>query len=174
MDQQFVYVMHKINHIWIIMWHIFTSTNNTTAILFPTQLWELLYTYHVIKQCTEKETTSLSNLLLTIKLNYLHDLKIMFQCLRLMTWYVYNSSHNCVGNNIVVVLLVLVTICHIMTQRCFMLCATYTNFWSIICPLEVRCLTPLSKIFQLLLLWRKLGVPREIHRPVCRKSLTSS
>ena len=57
----------------------------------------------------------------------------------LMTWYVYNSSHNCVGNNIVVVLLVLVKICHIMTQRCFMLCTTYTNFWSIICPLEVRC-----------------------------------
>jgi hypothetical protein len=52
-----------------------------TTILFPTQLWELLYTYHVIKQCTEKETTSLSNLLLTIKLNYLHDLKIVFQCL---------------------------------------------------------------------------------------------
>ena len=58
------------------MWHI--CTNNTTTILFPTQLWELLllYTYHVIKQCIEKETTSLS-----IKLNYLHDLKIMFQCL---------------------------------------------------------------------------------------------
>ena len=73
----------------------------------------------------------------------------------------YNSSHNCVGNNIVVVLLVLVTICHIMTQRCFMLCATYTNFWSIICPLEVRCLTPLSKIFQLLLLWRKLEYPEK-------------
>jgi hypothetical protein len=52
-----------------------------TTILFPTQLWELLYTYHVIKQCTEKETTSLSNFLLTIKLNYLHDLKAMFQCL---------------------------------------------------------------------------------------------
>jgi hypothetical protein len=69
---------------------------------------------------------------------------------------VYNSSHNCVGNNIVVVLLVLVKLCHIMTQRCFMLCTAYTNFWSIICPLEVRCLTPLSKIFQLLLLWRKL------------------
>jgi hypothetical protein len=34
--------------------------------LFPTQLWELLYTYHVIKQCTEKETTSLSNFLLTV------------------------------------------------------------------------------------------------------------
>ena len=69
----------------------------------------------------------------------------------------YNSSHNCVGNNIVVVLLVLlVKICHIMTQRCFMLSTTYTNIWSIICPLEVRCLTPLSKIFQLLLLWRKL------------------
>jgi hypothetical protein len=39
-------------------------------ILFPTQLWELLCTYHVIKQCTEKETTSLSIFLLTIKLNY--------------------------------------------------------------------------------------------------------
>jgi hypothetical protein len=38
------------------MWHILTSTNNTTTILFPTQLWELLYTYHVIKQCTEKST----------------------------------------------------------------------------------------------------------------------
>jgi hypothetical protein len=74
----------------------------------------------------------------------------------LMTWYVYNSSHNCVGNNIVVVLLVLVKICHIMTQRCIMLCTTYTNFWYIICPLEVRCLTPLSNIFQLLLLWLKL------------------
>jgi hypothetical protein len=35
----------------------------------------------VIKQCTEKETTSLSNILLTIKLNYLHDLKIRFQWL---------------------------------------------------------------------------------------------
>jgi hypothetical protein len=40
---------------------------HTTTILFPTQLWELLYTYHVIKQCTEKETTSLSFFLLTIK-----------------------------------------------------------------------------------------------------------
>jgi hypothetical protein len=28
----------------------------------------------------KKETTLLSNCLLTIKLNYLHDLKIMFQC----------------------------------------------------------------------------------------------
>ena len=63
------------------MWHIFTSTNNTTTVLFPTQLWEMLYTYHVIKQCTEKETTSLSNFLSTFKLNCLHDLKIMFQCL---------------------------------------------------------------------------------------------
>jgi hypothetical protein len=33
--------------------------------------------------------------------------------------------------------------------------------WSIICPLEVRCLTPLSKIFQLLLLWRKLEYPEK-------------
>jgi hypothetical protein len=52
-----------------IKWHIFTSTNNTTIILFPTQLWEVLYTYHVIKQCTEKETTSLLICLLTIKLS---------------------------------------------------------------------------------------------------------
>ena len=65
----------------------------------------------------------------------------------------YISSQNCMGNNIVVVLLVLVKICHIMTQRCY---TTYTNFWSISCPLEVRCFTPLSKIFQLLLLWQKL------------------
>ena len=79
----------------------------------------------------------------------------------IVTWYVYNSSHNCAGNNIVVVLLVLVKICHIMTQRCFMLCTTYKHFWSIICPLEVRCLTPLSKIFQLLLLWRKLEYPEK-------------
>ena len=50
---------------------------------------------------------------------------------------------------------------HIMTQRCFMLCTTYTNVWSIICPLEVRCLTPLSKIFHLLLLWRKLEYPEK-------------
>ena len=79
-----------------------------------------------------------------------------------MTWYVYNSSHNCVGNNVVVASLVLVKLCHInMTQMCFMLCTTYTNFWSIICPFEVRCLTPLSKIFQLLLLWRKLEYPEK-------------
>ena len=78
-----------------------------------------------------------------------------------MTWHVYNSSHNCVGNNIVVVLLVLVKICHIMTQWCFMLCNKCTNFWSFICPLEVRCLTPLSKIFQLHLLWRKLDYPEK-------------
>jgi hypothetical protein len=57
MDQTFVHVVHNIKHLWVIMWHIFTSTNSTTPILFPTQLWELLYTYHVIKQCTEKETT---------------------------------------------------------------------------------------------------------------------
>jgi hypothetical protein len=77
MEHNFVYVEHNIKHLWVIMWHIFTSTNNTTTILFPTQLWELLYTYHVIKQCTEKETTSLSIFLLTIKLNYLHDFKII-------------------------------------------------------------------------------------------------
>ena len=87
MNQKFVYVVHNINHLWVIMWHILTSTNNTT-ILFPTQLWELLYTY-VIKQCTEKETTSLSNFLLTFKLNCLHDLKIMLQCLlHLITYFI--------------------------------------------------------------------------------------
>jgi hypothetical protein len=42
MDQKFVYVVHNIKHLWVIMWHIFTSTNNTTTILFSTQLWELL------------------------------------------------------------------------------------------------------------------------------------
>jgi hypothetical protein len=57
--RKFVYVVHNINHLWVIMWHIFTSTNNTTTILFPTQLWKLFYTYHVFKQCTEKETTPL-------------------------------------------------------------------------------------------------------------------
>ena len=87
MYQKLVYVVHNIKHLWVILWHIFTSTNNTTTILFPTQFWELLYTYHVIKQCTEKETTSLSNLLSTIKLNYLHDLKIMFQCLLHLNMY---------------------------------------------------------------------------------------
>ena len=76
----------------------------------------------------------------------------------LMTWYVYNSSHNCIWNNIVVVLLVLVKICHIMTQKVFYV---MHYFWSIICPLEVRCLTPLSKIFQLLLLRRKLKYPEK-------------
>jgi hypothetical protein len=46
MDQMFVYVVLNIKHLWVIMWHIFTnSTNNTTTILFPTQLWDLLYTY---------------------------------------------------------------------------------------------------------------------------------
>jgi hypothetical protein len=59
MDQKFVYVVHNMKH--LIRWHIFTSTNDTKTILFPTQLLELLYTHHVIKQCTEKETTSLSN-----------------------------------------------------------------------------------------------------------------
>jgi hypothetical protein len=83
MNQTFVYAVHNIKHLWVIMWHIFTSTNNTTTILFPVQLWELLYTYHVIKQCTEQETTSL----LTIKLNYLHDLKIIFQCLLHLNMY---------------------------------------------------------------------------------------
>ena len=48
-----------------------------------------------------------------------------------------------------------------MTQRCFMLCTTYKNVWSIICPMEVRCLTPLSKIFHLLLLLRKLEYPEK-------------
>ena len=86
MDQQFVYVVHNIKHLWVIlMWHIFTSTNNATTILFPTQLWELLYTYHVIKQCTEKETTLLSNL---------HDLQIMLQCLLHLIKYFIEITPN--------------------------------------------------------------------------------
>jgi hypothetical protein len=60
MDAKFVYVVHNIKHLSVIMWHIITSTNNATKILISTQLWVLLYTYHVIKQCTEQETTSLS------------------------------------------------------------------------------------------------------------------
>ena len=90
MNQKFVYVVHNIKHLWVIMWLIFASTNNTTTLLFPTQLWKLFYTYHVFKQCTEKESTSLSIFfLLTIKLNYLHDLKIMFQCLlHLITYFI--------------------------------------------------------------------------------------
>jgi hypothetical protein len=72
------------------MWHIFTSTNNTTTILFPTQIWELLYTYHVIKQCTEKETTSLSNFLIAIKLNGYFGFNIQFskkeRCDELSDW----------------------------------------------------------------------------------------
>ena len=91
MDKKCVYVVHNIKHFWVIMWHIFTSTNNTTTILFPTQLWELVYTQHVIKQCTEKETTSLSNFVLRIKLHYLHDLKIMFQCLLHLNMYMAES-----------------------------------------------------------------------------------
>jgi hypothetical protein len=59
---------------------VFNTTFKNISVT-TTQVWELLYTYHVIKQCTEKETTSLSNFLLTIKLNDFHDLKIMLQCL---------------------------------------------------------------------------------------------
>jgi hypothetical protein len=71
-----VYLLFFLYHLWVIMWHIFKSTNNATTIFFPTQLWELLYTYNVIKQCTEKETTPLSKifqlLLLWPKLEYPH------------------------------------------------------------------------------------------------------
>jgi hypothetical protein len=62
-DKMFVYVVQNIKHLWVIMWHIFTSTNNTPTRVFPTQLWELLYTYHVIKQCTEKRNNFTFNLL---------------------------------------------------------------------------------------------------------------
>jgi hypothetical protein len=42
-----------------------------------------------MSQYTEKETTSLLIFLLTIKLNYLHDLKIMLQCLlHLITYFI--------------------------------------------------------------------------------------
>jgi hypothetical protein len=59
---------------------------------------------------------------------------------------------------------------HIMTQRCFMLCTTYTNVWSIICPLEVRCLTPLSVTAFV----AEIGGPIEIHRPVASHLQTLS
>ena len=43
----------------------------------------------------------------------------------------------------------------------------YTHkLWSIICPLEVRCLTPLSKNISVTTFVAEIGVPREIHRPV--------
>jgi hypothetical protein len=82
MDQKFVHVVHNIKHLWVIMWHIFTSTNNTTTILFPTQLWERLCTYHVIKQCTEKETT-LHKLCATfsasVRINYRLPIKVDYR-----------------------------------------------------------------------------------------------
>jgi hypothetical protein len=85
------------------------------------------------------------------------DIAVVHPCLRMGKIDVITYKYVII--NRLIVLLVLVKICHIMTQRCFMLSTTYTNFWSIICPLEVMCLTPLSKIFQLLLLWRKLEYP---------------
>jgi hypothetical protein len=87
MDQKFVYVVHNIKHLWVIMWHIFTSINNTTTILFPTQLWELLYTYHVLNNVLKKKQLHIHFFLLTIKLKYLHDLKVMFQCLLHLNMY---------------------------------------------------------------------------------------
>ena len=43
----------------------------------------------------------------------------------------------------------------------------YTHkLWSIICPLEVRCLTPLSKNISVTTFVAEIGVPRENHRPV--------
>ena len=102
MDQKFVYVVHNIKHLWVIMWHISTSTNNTTTILFPTQLWVSLYTYHVIKHCTEKEATSLSIFLLTIKLNYLHDLKIIVQCLLHLITYFIEITRICMCNKSII------------------------------------------------------------------------
>ena len=80
------------------------------------------------------------NLIVNKKKIEIEVLSFSVHCL--MTWYVYNSSHICVGNNIVIVLLP-----H-YDPKVFMLCTTYTNFWSIICPLKVRCLTPLSQILQ--------------------------
>jgi protein-S-isoprenylcysteine O-methyltransferase Ste14 len=100
--------------------------------------------------------------LLIIKKNESEVVSFSVHCL--MTCYVYNSSHNCMGNNIAVVLLVLVKICHINDPKGFYVIIqynTYTNVWSIICSLEVRCLTPLSTIFNLLLLWQKLEYPEK-------------
>jgi hypothetical protein len=48
MDQKFVYVVHNIKHLWVIMWHIFT--NNTTTMLFPTQFSEMPWS-NFMKPC---------------------------------------------------------------------------------------------------------------------------
>jgi hypothetical protein len=98
--------------------------------LFPTQLWELLYTYNVIKQCTEKRNNFIA------------------------------GSSTCSTKELSIHLTMILSAVKEGQQK-YMLCTTYTNFWSIIFPLEVRCLTPLSKIFQLLLLWRKLEYPHK-------------
>jgi hypothetical protein len=87
------------------------------------------------------------------------DIAVVHPCLRMGKIDVITYKYVII--NRLIVLLVLVKICHIMTQRCFMLSTTYTNLWSSICPLEVMCLTPLSKIFPLLLLWRQLEYPEK-------------
>ena len=73
-----------------------------------------------------------------------------------MTCYVHNSSHNCMGNNIVVVLLVRVKICHIMTQRGFMLCTT----------IHTQTFDPSFVHISVTTFVAEIGVPRENHRSV--------
>jgi hypothetical protein len=68
---------------------------------------------------------------------YIESEFVSFSVNCLMIWYVYNSSHNCVGNNIVVALLILVKICHIMTQRSWSYGSWIYNY---LCN---RCLSPL-------------------------------
>jgi hypothetical protein len=84
---------------------------------------------------------SLSNFLLTIKLNYLHDLKIMFQCLLHLITYIIEITPN--------LHVYIIGTCKDMPHYDPKVFYVMHYFWSIICPLEVRCLTPLSKIFQL-------------------------
>jgi hypothetical protein len=87
MDQKFVYVVHNIKHIWVIMWHIFTSTNDTTTNCFPHNSGNC-YTHTMsLNNVLKKKQLHFQYFLLTIKLNYLHDLKIMLQCLLHLNMY---------------------------------------------------------------------------------------
>ena len=65
MDQKFMYVVHNIKHLWVIMWHIFTSTNNTTTILFPNCYTHIISLNNVLK----KKQLHFKFFLLTIKLS---------------------------------------------------------------------------------------------------------
>jgi hypothetical protein len=74
--------------------------------------WFLVWTENYNYACVSESLNS-SHLSVFVNTKFESEV-VSFSVHYLMTWYVYNSSHNCVRNNIVVVLLVLVKICHIM------------------------------------------------------------